>query len=142
MYSVAQIAEPGVDPFTVDLRDARIVMSGFGDFARDADPAHVAGVLEGELSSLVVLEIVELLGMLVGKEEEIGSDTFGDGHCTTGWANTRTDGGEKTALEAIDDFVEILELLVFGGVLVPLLGNGGVGLRINFVLGKWFDHGD
>lgn len=141
VYSIAQIAEPGVDTLAVDLLDARIVIGGCDGLARDADPGHIAGVLKGDLGSLVVLEIRELLGVLVGKEEEVGPDAFSNGHCAGGWPDTRANGGKETTLEPIDDLVEILELLLYGGSLVPLLGNGGVGLRVNFVLGEWFDHG-
>ena len=140
MDSITQIAEPGVDALAVNLLDARVVVGNCDGLAGDADPIHVAGVLESDLGGLVVLEVFKFLGVVVGEEQEIWADTFGHGHCAGCRPNTRANGGEETAFEAIDDLVHFFELLVYGGGLIPLRGNGGVDLVINLILGEWLDH--
>jgi len=65
--TVLQIAEPRTDCRTVQLLDPRIVVAGRGGGARDGDPVLGFTVLNRDLDFLVLLDVLELLGMLVGE---------------------------------------------------------------------------
>lgn len=66
MDAVAQVAEPGGDALGVEVFDAGVGIGGRGDGAGDGDPVLGGGVLEGELGRLVVFEVGEFGGVLVG----------------------------------------------------------------------------
>ena len=53
------------------------------------------------------------------------------GHGARHNADVRTDSGQEANLQAVHRLVEIVDLLVFGGFMVPLVGDGGVGFGID-----------
>ena len=141
MNTVPQISKPGAQGRVIDLLDARVLVGDGGGGAADADPVLGAGVLEGNLDGLVVLEIGELLRVLVGDEEEVRAVPLADCHGAGDGAETRADGGEEADTELVDCFVEVVDLLGFWGVVVVLFGDRGVGLAVDFGLLEWFGHG-
>lgn len=66
MHTVSQISEPSGGAFGVEVFDARVVVGGRDDGAGDGGPVLRGGVLEGELGGLVVGEVGEFVGVLVG----------------------------------------------------------------------------
>ena len=80
--------------------------------------------------------------MDVGKEEEVWAVSLGDMHGTRDGANAWADGGKKADLEGVDGLVEVLDLVFLGGLVIPLLGDGGVRLGIDLGLFEWFRHVD
>lgn len=140
VHAVTQIAKPGIDTFAVDLLDTGIGVVGRGALASDADPVLGAGVLEGDLSGLVMFEIFELLRVDVGEVEEVGTHTFGNGHGTGNRTDVGANGGQQAALHAIDDAVELIELLILGSGFIPLRCNGRIGLGVNIFFGEWLRH--
>jgi len=98
------------------------------------------GVLEGDLGLLVVVDVGEFVGVLVGEEEEVWPDTlrgvsvkssrilcsrtyFGNGHRARHWTKATTDGGQQANLQTINSLVELFYLLLLGCFIVPLLGD-------------------
>lgn len=69
MNSVAQVSEPSIGALAVTLLDPRIIVARGDNLASDADPVLCAAVLEGDTCCLVILDILELLGVVVRKEE-------------------------------------------------------------------------
>ena len=81
MHAVSQVAEPGLGALTPDLLDARVVVVAGDALAGDGHPVLVAGVDERDVGlGRAVLEVVELLAVRVGEEEEVGAGALGDGH--------------------------------------------------------------
>ena len=141
MNAIPQIAKPSAQGRVVNLLDAWILVGDGGGGAADADPVLGAGVLEGNLDSLVVLEVGELLRVLVGDKEEVGAVSLANGHGARDRAETWSNGGEEADAELVDCFVEVLDLLGLRGVVVILFGDGGVGLAVDFGLLEGFGHG-
>lgn len=73
MDAVAEVAEPGLDAFGIEVLDAGVVVGSRDDGAGDGDPVLGGGVLEGELGGFVLVDVGEFGGVLVGEEEEVGS---------------------------------------------------------------------
>ena len=132
MHSIAQIAKPSFSSSAPEVLDAGIVVGSRGRDASDADPVLGGGVLEGELGGLVVGEVGEFVGVGVSKEEEVRAGALGDGHGAGDGAQTAADGGQEADFHAVDCFVEVCDLGFLGGGVVPLLGDGGVGLGGDF----------
>ena len=141
VHAVPQIAEPGAQARVVDLLDAGVLVGDGGGGAADADPVVGAGVLEGDLDRLFVLEVGELLRVLVGDEEKVRAVPLADGHAARDGAQTGPHGGQEANAELVDGFVEVVDLLRLGSVVVILLGDGGVGLAVDFGLLEGFRHG-
>ena len=81
MHAVSQIAEPGLGALAPDLLDARVVVVARDALTRDGHPVLVAGVDERDVGlGRAVLEVVELLAVRIGEEEEVGPGALGDGH--------------------------------------------------------------
>ena len=55
-----------------------------------------------------------------------------DGHGSGDWAYTPADGGQEADLHAVNYLVEFFNLLLLGCLVVPLFGDGGVSLRVDF----------
>lgn len=89
-----------------------------------------------------MIQILEFLGVNIGNEEKIGTVAFGHGHGARDGTDSRSDGGQEAGFQAINDFVQVLELLLFGTFVVPLLGDRGVGFGVDFVGCEWLRHGD
>ena len=66
MYTISQVSEPSGCAFGVEVFDAGVVVGGRDDSAGDGGPVLRGGVLEGELGGLVVGEVGEFVGVLVG----------------------------------------------------------------------------
>ena len=64
--AIAEVAEPGGGALGVEVLDAGVRVGGRGGGAGDGDPVLRGGVLEGDLGGLVVVEVGELVGVLVG----------------------------------------------------------------------------
>lgn len=142
VYSIAQIPEPSTGPFVVDLLDPRLVIARCRHLARDADPILVAAVLESNQGRLFILDIVKLLRVVVGKEEEVGTVTLRDGHGTSDRAYTGTVGAKQTGADGVHNLVEIIDLLLLRRLIVPLRGDRGVGLGIDVFGFQWLRHLD
>lgn len=123
MHPIAKIAKPGIRAPTVKLFDPRIGAAGRGNGAADADPVLRAAVLECDLCRLVVLDISELFAVSIGQEEEVWADTLGNHHRARDGADAGTNCGKKADLETVNSLVEFINLLSFGGLIIPLLGN-------------------
>ena len=87
-----------------------------------------------------MFEVFELLGVVVGEEVEVRALALGDGHGAGDEADVGAVGGEEAGLEAVDGLVEVFDLVVFGGLGVPLFGDGGVGLGGDFRGFEGFGH--
>lgn len=72
--------------------------------------------------------------MVVGQEEEIRAGAFGHCHCTRYRTDARSVGGKETDLESVCDVVKVLELLILGGLIIPLSCDAGVVLLLNIFL--------
>lgn len=84
MHAIAQVAEPGLGALAPDLLDARVGVVACDAFAGNGHPVLVAGVEERDVGfGRAVLEVVELLAVGVGEEEEVGAGALGDGHGAT-----------------------------------------------------------
>ncbi len=141
VHSVTQVAEPCTRSLAVDLFDPRVFVVGHGNLATHADPVLAGGVLEGHLGRLVVFKIGELCGMGVGKEEEVGAVALSNSHGPRDGPNAWADGGEEADFEGVGDLVEVLDLIFLGSLVIPLLGDGRVGLGVDIGFCKWFRHG-
>ena len=73
MLPVLQVAEPSRNTLVVDLFDARVVVAACDRLACDGDPVLVAAILEVEICDGIRLDVIELLAIRVGEEEEVGS---------------------------------------------------------------------
>jgi hypothetical protein len=81
VHAVSQIAEPGLGALAPDLLDARVGVVACDALAGDGHPVLVAGVEERDVDLWrAVLEVIELLTVGVGEEEEVGTGALGDGH--------------------------------------------------------------
>jgi hypothetical protein len=81
VHAISQIAEPSFGALAPDLLDARVVVVAGDALAGDGHPVLVAGVDERDVGlGRAVLEVVELLTVRVGEEEEVGPGALGDGH--------------------------------------------------------------
>ena len=76
MHPIAQIAEPSARAFAVELLDAGVVVGGCDDSTGHGHPVLRGAVLEGDLCGFVLLEVGEFSRVLVGEEEEVGSDAL------------------------------------------------------------------
>lgn len=65
---------------------------------------------------------------------------LGYSHGASDGANAATDGGQEADLHAIDRLVEFLDLLALWRFIVPLIGNGGVGLGFDMGSFEWLRH--
>jgi len=140
VHSIAQVPEPCTRSLAVDFFDSRVVVAGHGNLATHADPVLAGGVLEGHLGRLVVFKIGELFGMGVGKEEEVGAVALSNRHGTRDGPNAWADGGEEADFEGVGDLVEVLDLIFLGSLVIPLLGDGRVGLGVDIGFCEWFRH--
>ena len=130
MHSVTEIAKPRIGAPGVQLLDPGIRVTGRGDCAADADPVLRATVLERDLGRLILFDIGEFLAVTIGQKEEVRSRPFGNDHGARDGTYVAAYGGEEANLETINSLVEFLNLLSFGRFVIPLLGNGRVGLGI------------
>lgn len=81
MHAVSQISKPRFGALGPHLFDARVVVVAGHALAGDRHPVLVAGVDERYVGfGRPVLEVVELLAVRVGEEEEVGAGALGDGH--------------------------------------------------------------
>jgi hypothetical protein len=81
VHTVSQVAEPGLGALAPDLLDARVGVVACDALAGDRHPVLIAGVEERDVDLWrAVLEVVELLAVGVGEEEEVGAGALGDGH--------------------------------------------------------------
>lgn len=129
--AITKVTEPSGNLGGVELLHEVGCVGDLGGVTSNADPVLGAGVLEGDLALLGVLEVGELLGVGVGEVEEVGAVTAGDGHGTRHGADILAESGEKTDLQLVDNVVEVLDLLFLVGLVVVLLGDGGVGLGVD-----------
>lgn len=81
---------------------------------------------------LAVLQVFEFGRVDIGDEEKVGAGAAGYGHGAGDGTDVGTNGGEETNFEAIDYFVEVLELFVLGGLVIVLFGDAGVGFGGDF----------
>lgn len=81
MHAVSQVAKPRLGALGPNLLDARVGVVARDALASDRHPILVAGVDERDVGlGRAVLEVVELLAVRVGEEEEVGAGALGDGH--------------------------------------------------------------
>lgn len=81
MDAVLKVAEPGGRALAPDFLDARVGVAGGDGLAGDGDPVLVARVDEGDVGfAWSLLEVVKLLAVGVGKEEEVGAGALGYSH--------------------------------------------------------------
>ena len=73
VHSVTKITEPGGSASVPDLLDTRVLVVGGGSLAGNTDPRLVGRVTESKVDLLVGAQILELLRVVVGQEEEIGT---------------------------------------------------------------------
>lgn len=66
MDAIAEVAEPGRRGLGVEVLDAGVVVGGGDGGAGDGDPVLGRGVLERDLGRLVVFEVGEFVGVVVG----------------------------------------------------------------------------
>lgn len=66
MDAIAEVAEPGRRALGVEVLDAGVVVGGGDGGAGDGDPVLRRGVLERDLGRLVVFEVGEFVGVVVG----------------------------------------------------------------------------
>lgn len=85
MLSVLQVTEPSRDALVVDLLDTWVIIAAGDRLACNGDPVLVAAVLEIKVCNGVCLNVVELLAIGVGEEEEVGSRAFCYGHGSCDW---------------------------------------------------------
>lgn len=64
--AIAEVAEPGRRGLGVEVLDAGVVVGGGDGGAGDGDPVLRRGVLERDLGRLVVFEVGEFVGVVVG----------------------------------------------------------------------------
>jgi len=140
VHSITQVPEPCTRSLAVDLFDSRIFVVGHGDLATHADPVLAGRVLERDLGRLVVFKVGELFGMGVGKEEEVGAVAFSNSHRTRYGPNAWTDGGEEADFEGVGNLVVVLDLIFLGSLVIPLLGDGRVGLGVDIGFCEWLRH--
>lgn len=95
MYTITQIPKPSRPALGVHLFDPRIVVADVGNLTSNTDPVLCAAVLKGHESGLVVVQVFELLGVVVGQKLEVGAVTLGDLHGAGDWADARAVGGEQ-----------------------------------------------
>ena len=62
------------------------------------------------------------------------------GHGARDKTDVRTDSGQKANLQTVNRLVELIDLLLLGRLMVPLIGDGGVGLGIDVGGFEWFRH--
>lgn len=67
---------------------------------------------------------------------------FSYSHGARDGTNAVTDGGQEADLHAIDRLVELVNLLLLGRFVVPLVGNRGVSLGFDMGCFEWFRHVD
>jgi len=141
VLAVTEVAEPCLESGRVELLNTGAV--GFdGGSAGDAGP--LAGVVEeGEVDLGVLFEVVGLARLGVGVENEVDaivllrccvsvcSDLFGgyqathpcgEGHASAGKKTVLSLGGHHAELALINESLEVLDLLLEGGVLDVLRG--------------------
>jgi len=81
VHAVAQVAEPRLGALAPDLLDAGVVVVACDALAGNRHPILIAGVDERHVGlRRAVLEVVELLAVGVGKEEEVRAGALCDGH--------------------------------------------------------------
>lgn len=81
VHAVSQVAEPRLGALGPDLLDARVGVVAGDALAGYGHPVLVAGVDERNIGlGRAVLEVIELLAVRVGEEEEVGAGALGDGH--------------------------------------------------------------
>lgn len=81
MHAILQITKPRRGALAPHLLDTRVGVRSRDGFAGDRDPILVARVVEGDVGLFgALLEVVELLAVCVGEEEEVGPCALGDGH--------------------------------------------------------------
>lgn len=126
MDPIAQIPKPRIRAFTIYLLNPGIVVGGSDHVARDADPVLGAAVLERDRGGGVSGQVFEFLAVGVGEVEEVRAGAFGDGHGAEDGAEAGALGAQQGHFEGVGDGVEVCELLLFGGRVVPLVFDGGV----------------
>lgn len=62
------------------------------------------------------------------------------GHRASDWTDAVADGSQEADLHAVDGLVEFVDLLLLGGFVIPLIGDGGVGLGFDVGGFEWFRH--
>lgn len=81
MHAITQVSKPRFGAFAPHLFDARIIVVARDALTRHGHPVLVAGVNERDVGfRRAVLEVVELLAVRVGEEEEVWAGALGDGH--------------------------------------------------------------
>ena len=90
MLPVLQVAEPRRDALVVDLLDARVVIAACDRLACNGDPVLIAAVLKVKVRDGVCLDVIELLAVGVGEEEEVGSGAFCYGHGSCYWLQVQS----------------------------------------------------
>ena len=128
MHPVAQVPKPRTHRRRIEFLDLRVVVRNRGCRAGHRHPVLAAAVLERDLHFFGALEVGEFLRVRVREEVEVRAFALGDGHAAGDGAGALAVGGEEADFQPVDDFVEVFDLVVFGGFGVPLFGDGGVGL--------------
>ena len=67
---------------------------------------------------------------------------LGYGHGASDGTDAVADGGQEANLHAVDRLVEVLDLLLLGRFVIPLIGDRGVGLGVDVGLFEWVGHGE
>lgn len=79
----------------------------------------------------------------VGRASRVEEGTyFGYSHGASDGTNAVTDGGQEADFHAINRLVELVDLLLLGRFVVPLIGDSGVGLGIDMGSFEWLRHGE
>lgn len=143
MHPIPQIPKPRRSPPTPNLLDPRVLIVARHRLARNADPVLRAAVLERDAHGpRVGLDVLEFAAVGVGQEEEVRSRALGDGHAAVDGAGAVAQGAEEADFQLVRDGVEVAQFGVEGDFVVPLLGDAGVGLGVDLLLGELFGHGE
>jgi len=131
VLSVTEVTKPCGSSAAPYLLDARITVVCCCGSAGDRSPFLSLKVLEGDLDLLILVQVVELLRVCVGEEEEVGTVAAGESHGATNRADTIAVCVEHANLLAIYHFKELFDLLVLGRLVVILLRDRGIGLGVD-----------
>lgn len=131
--AVLEITKPRTRHLRVHLFDPRILVRRCRRHTRDGDPVLVRRVLECDSDVLVGRQVLELLAVRIGQEQEVRPASFCDRHRASDGADIWPVSDEQADLELVDRLVELVPLLRLWRLVVPLLGDSGVGLRVDLL---------
>lgn len=84
MHAISDISKPSGSPAVPDILDPGVRVAGCGSSSGDADPV-LRGALEGDVDFFASFDVLELLRVDVGQEEEVRAGSLGHCHGTGYW---------------------------------------------------------